>query len=83
MLAAIATSPRLPNWRVLEPFGALPVIIDDDVLCWREFRNLYEGTIVKRRAVLGTHHPQPFPSPSTILVRAAVYSSTTTASAHS
>lgn len=38
---------------VLEPVGALPVIIEDDVLIGGNC-GIYEGTIVKRRAVLGT-----------------------------
>jgi 2,3,4,5-tetrahydropyridine-2,6-dicarboxylate N-succinyltransferase len=38
---------------VLEPVGALPVIIEDDVLIGGN-SGVYEGTIVKRRAVLGT-----------------------------
>ncbi len=38
---------------VLEPIGAMPVIIEDDVLVGVNC-GVYEGTIVKRRAVLGT-----------------------------
>jgi 2,3,4,5-tetrahydropyridine-2-carboxylate N-succinyltransferase len=38
---------------VLEPIGALPVIIEDDVLIGGNC-GVYEGTIVKTRAVLGT-----------------------------
>jgi len=38
---------------VLEPVGALPVIIEDDVLVGGNC-GIYEGTVVKRRAVLGT-----------------------------
>ena len=38
---------------VLEPVGALPVIIEDDVLIGGNC-GVYEGTIVKTRAVLGT-----------------------------
>jgi 2,3,4,5-tetrahydropyridine-2,6-dicarboxylate N-succinyltransferase len=37
---------------VLEPVGALPVIIEDDVLIGGNC-GVYEGTVVKRRAVLG------------------------------
>jgi len=36
---------------VLEPVGALPVIIEDDVLIGGNC-GVYEGTVVKRRAVL-------------------------------
>ena len=38
---------------VLEPVGAMPVIIEDEVLVGGNC-GIYEGTIVKRRAVLGT-----------------------------
>jgi len=38
---------------VLEPVGALPVIVEDDVLVGGNC-GVYEGTVVKRRAVLGT-----------------------------
>jgi 2,3,4,5-tetrahydropyridine-2-carboxylate N-succinyltransferase len=38
---------------VLEPVGALPVIIEDDVLVGGNC-GIYEGTVVKRRAVLGS-----------------------------
>lgn len=38
---------------VLEPVGAMPVIIEDEVLVGGN-SGIYEGTIVKRRAVLGT-----------------------------
>ena len=38
---------------VLEPVGALPVIIEDEVLIGGNC-GVYEGTVVKRRAVLGT-----------------------------
>lgn len=38
---------------VLEPIGALPVIIEDDVMIGGNC-GIYEGTIIKRRAVIGT-----------------------------
>jgi 2,3,4,5-tetrahydropyridine-2-carboxylate N-succinyltransferase len=38
---------------VLEPIGAMPVIIEDEVLVGGNC-GVYEGTVVKRRAVLGT-----------------------------
>ena len=38
---------------VLEPVGALPVIIEDDVFIGGNC-GIYEGTIVKTRAVIGT-----------------------------
>ena len=37
---------------VLEPIGALPVVVEDDVLVGGN-SGIYEGTIVKRRAVVG------------------------------
>jgi 2,3,4,5-tetrahydropyridine-2-carboxylate N-succinyltransferase len=37
---------------VLEPVGSVPVIIEDDVMVGGNC-GIYEGTIVKRRAVLG------------------------------
>jgi 2,3,4,5-tetrahydropyridine-2-carboxylate N-succinyltransferase len=37
---------------VLEPVGALPVILEDDVLVGGNC-GVYEGTVIKRRAVLG------------------------------
>jgi len=37
---------------VLEPIGAMPVIVEDDVLVGGNC-GVYEGTVVKRRAVLG------------------------------
>jgi 2,3,4,5-tetrahydropyridine-2-carboxylate N-succinyltransferase len=38
---------------VLEPVGAMPVIVEDDVLIGGNC-GVYEGTVVKQRAVLGT-----------------------------
>jgi len=38
---------------VLEPVGALPVIVEDDVLVGGNC-GIYEGTVIKRRAVLGS-----------------------------
>ncbi len=38
---------------VLEPVGALPVIVEDDVLVGGNC-GVYEGTVIKRRAVLGS-----------------------------
>lgn len=38
---------------VLEPIGAVPVIIEDDVMVGGN-SGIYEGTIVRRRAVIGT-----------------------------
>jgi len=38
---------------VLEPVGALPVIVEDDVMIGGN-SGVYEGTIVKRRVVIGT-----------------------------
>lgn len=58
---------------VLEPVGALPVIIEDDVLVGGN-SGVYEGTIVKRRAVLGTGTILNRSIPVYDLVRDAVYS---------
>jgi 2,3,4,5-tetrahydropyridine-2-carboxylate N-succinyltransferase len=38
---------------VLEPVGAMPVIIEDEVMMGGN-TGVYEGTVVKRRAVLGS-----------------------------
>ena len=38
--------------RVIEPVGAMPVVIEDDVLVGGNC-GVYEGTVVRRRAVLG------------------------------
>jgi 2,3,4,5-tetrahydropyridine-2-carboxylate N-succinyltransferase len=62
---------------VLEPVGALPVIIEDDVLVGGN-SGVYEGTIVKRRAVLGTGTILNRSIPVYDLVRDAVYSATET-----
>ena len=58
---------------VLEPVGALPVIIEDDVLVGGN-SGVYEGTVVKRRAVLGTGTILNRSIPVYDLVRDAVYS---------
>jgi 2,3,4,5-tetrahydropyridine-2-carboxylate N-succinyltransferase len=58
---------------VLEPVGALPVIIEDDVLVGGN-SGIYEGTIVKHHAVLGTGTILNRSIPVYDLVRDAVYS---------
>jgi 2,3,4,5-tetrahydropyridine-2,6-dicarboxylate N-succinyltransferase len=60
---------------VLEPVGALPVIIEDDVLVGGN-SGVYEGTIVKRRAVLGTGTIVNRSIPVYDLVKDAVYTAT-------
>jgi 2,3,4,5-tetrahydropyridine-2-carboxylate N-succinyltransferase len=60
---------------VLEPVGALPVIIEDDVLVGGN-SGVYEGTVVKRRAVLGTGTILNRSIPVYDLVREAIYSAT-------
>ncbi len=60
---------------VLEPVGALPVIIEDDVLVGGN-SGIYEGTIVKSRAVLGTGTILNRSIPVYDLVRDKVYSAT-------
>src|SRR5213083_723708 len=62
---------------VLEPVGALPVIIEDEVLVGGN-SGVYEGTVVKRRAVLGTGTILNRSIPVYDLVREAVYSATDT-----
>jgi 2,3,4,5-tetrahydropyridine-2-carboxylate N-succinyltransferase len=57
---------------VLEPIGALPVIIEDEVLVGGNC-GIYEGTVVKRRAVLGTGTILNRSTPVYDLVRNAVY----------
>jgi 2,3,4,5-tetrahydropyridine-2-carboxylate N-succinyltransferase len=60
---------------VLEPVGALPVIIEDDVLVGGNC-GVYEGTVVKRRAVLGTGTILNRSTPVYDLVRGEVHSAT-------
>ncbi len=57
---------------VLEPVGALPVIIEDDVLVGGNC-GVYEGTVLKRRAVLGTGTILNRSTPVYDLVREQVY----------
>jgi 2,3,4,5-tetrahydropyridine-2,6-dicarboxylate N-succinyltransferase len=57
---------------VLEPVGALPVIIEDDVLVGGNC-GVYEGTIVKRRAVLGSGTILNRSTPVYDLVRGVVH----------
>jgi 2,3,4,5-tetrahydropyridine-2-carboxylate N-succinyltransferase len=60
---------------VLEPVGALPVIIEDDVLVGGNC-GVYEGTVVKKRAVLGTGVILNRSTPVYDVVRGLVYSAT-------
>ncbi|MEO7141875.1 MAG: 2,3,4,5-tetrahydropyridine-2,6-dicarboxylate N-succinyltransferase [Bryobacteraceae bacterium] len=57
---------------VLEPVGALPVIIEDEVLVGGNC-GVYEGTVVKRRAVLGTGTILNRSTPVYDVVRGQVY----------
>ena len=57
---------------VIEPVGAMPVIIEDEVMVGGN-SGVYEGTIVKRRAVLGTGTILNRSIPVYDLVRDAVY----------
>ncbi|MGD0577905.1 MAG: 2,3,4,5-tetrahydropyridine-2,6-dicarboxylate N-succinyltransferase [Bryobacteraceae bacterium] len=57
---------------VLEPVGAMPVIIEDEVLVGGNC-GVYEGTIVKRRAVLGSGVIVNRSTPVYDLVRDEVY----------
>jgi 2,3,4,5-tetrahydropyridine-2-carboxylate N-succinyltransferase len=58
---------------VLEPVGALPVIVEDDVLVGGNC-GVYEGTVVKKRAVLGTGTILNRSTPVYDLVRGQIYS---------
>jgi 2,3,4,5-tetrahydropyridine-2-carboxylate N-succinyltransferase len=60
---------------VLEPVGALPVIIEDEVLIGGNC-GVYEGTVVKRRAVLGTGTILNRSTPVYDVVRGEVYTAT-------
>jgi 2,3,4,5-tetrahydropyridine-2-carboxylate N-succinyltransferase len=60
---------------VLEPVGALPVIVEEDVLIGGNC-GVYEGTVVKRRAVLGTGTILNRSTPVYDLVREQIYSAT-------
>ncbi|MGC1619359.1 MAG: 2,3,4,5-tetrahydropyridine-2,6-dicarboxylate N-succinyltransferase, partial [Candidatus Acidiferrum sp.] len=57
---------------VLEPVGAMPVIIEDEVLVGGN-SGVYEGTVVKQRAVLGTGTILNRSIPVYDLVRDAIY----------
>lgn len=57
---------------VLEPVGALPVIIEDEVLVGGNC-GIYEGTVVKRRAVLGAGTILTGSTPVYDLVRGKIY----------
>jgi 2,3,4,5-tetrahydropyridine-2-carboxylate N-succinyltransferase len=60
---------------VLEPVGALPVIIEDGVLIGGNC-GVYEGTVVKKEAVLGTGTILNRSTPVYDLVRGEVYRAT-------
>jgi 2,3,4,5-tetrahydropyridine-2-carboxylate N-succinyltransferase len=62
---------------VIEPVGAMPVIVEDDVLVGGNC-GVYEGTIVKRRAVLGTGAILNRSIPVYDLEKDAVYTATET-----
>jgi 2,3,4,5-tetrahydropyridine-2,6-dicarboxylate N-succinyltransferase len=57
---------------VLEPVGALPVIVEDEVMVGGN-TGIYEGTVVKRRAVLGTGTILNRSTPVFDLVRNTIY----------
>jgi len=60
---------------VLEPVGALPVIIEDEVLVGGNC-GVYEGTVVKRRVVLGSGVILTRSTPVYDVVRGEVLSAT-------
>ncbi len=57
---------------VLEPVGAIPTIVEDDVLIGGNC-GVYEGTVIKRRAVLGSGTILNRSTPVYDLVREAVH----------
>jgi 2,3,4,5-tetrahydropyridine-2-carboxylate N-succinyltransferase len=60
---------------VIEPIGAIPVVIEDQVMVGGNC-GVYEGTVVKKRAVLGTGTILNASTPVYDLVHDAVYSAT-------
>jgi len=60
---------------VLEPVGALPVIVEDEVLVGGNC-GVYEGTVMKRRAVLGSGVILNRSTPVYDVVRGEIYRST-------
>jgi 2,3,4,5-tetrahydropyridine-2-carboxylate N-succinyltransferase len=60
---------------VIEPVGAMPVIVEDNVMIGGNC-GVYEGTIVKKRAVLGTGTLLNRSTPVYDLVRNVVYAAT-------
>jgi 2,3,4,5-tetrahydropyridine-2-carboxylate N-succinyltransferase len=60
---------------VLEPVGAMPVIIEDDVLAGGNC-GVYEGTVIKRRAVLASGTILTRSTPVYDIVRGEVYTAT-------
>ena len=60
---------------VLEPVGAMPVVVEDEVLVGGNC-GIYEGTVVKRRAVLGTGTILNRSTPVYDLVRNTVHRAT-------
>ena len=60
---------------VIEPVGAMPVIVEDEVLVGGNC-GIYEGTVVKRRAVLGTGTILNRSTPVYDLVRNTVHKAT-------
>jgi 2,3,4,5-tetrahydropyridine-2-carboxylate N-succinyltransferase len=57
---------------VLEPIGAMPVIVEDDVMIGGNC-GIYEGTIVKRRAVIGSGVILTGSTPVYDLVKGTIY----------
>jgi 2,3,4,5-tetrahydropyridine-2-carboxylate N-succinyltransferase len=62
---------------VLEPVGAMPVIVEDDVMVGGNC-GVYEGTVVKKRAVLGSGTILNRSIPVYDLVKDVVYTATDT-----
>jgi len=60
---------------VIEPVGAMPVIVEDEVMIGGNC-GVYEGTVVKQRAVLGTGTILNRSTPVYDLVRDTIYTAT-------
>ena len=74
---AAHTGRKIQIGGVLEPVGALPVIVEDDVVVGGN-SGVYEGTVVRRRAVLGTGTILNRSIPVYDLVRDKIYTATET-----
>ena len=72
VVAVIESAPGLVCGGVLEPAGAIPVIIEDDVIVGGNC-GVYEGAIVRERAVLASGTIITGSTPVFDLVRGEIY----------